>query len=189
MTRKSTAIDAYVNGSVGFTATSMLAFSITPVSASARDEPDHRCRSPLNTEPFADHEAEDALARRAECHAYADLRRALADGRRQHAVETDRGENRGDGAEDPDEHEREARRRHGAIDVVAHRPHVADRHQRIDLGDDARGLSGISRIGITIRAHGPASRGAEAEHARRARTRLRDRARRVSDAAHAPRRR
>jgi len=61
--------------------------------------------APAAHETFADHETEDAVVRSTERHAHANLRRALTDGRREHTIEPDRGEHRGNRTKDRDEDE------------------------------------------------------------------------------------
>src|SRR5262249_55723137 len=114
-------------------------------------------------QPFTDDESENALARRTERHANADLGRALSDCGRQDAVEPDRSENRRHRAEDRDQHERKARGCHRAINVVAHRLEIAYRDARVDLRDDTAYFRNET-YGIPIRAHRKSARGPEAEH-------------------------
>ncbi len=110
---------------------------------------------PLSTSPCADHEPEDALARRAERHAHADLGRALPNGRRQHAVEPDRREHRGDDAE----HARSARARIASAPSRDRRSRSSASARRSapvgSISATTRRTSGTSRARIAGRPHGP----------------------------------
>ena len=64
---------------------------------------------------------------RAERHADADLRRALADGEGEHAVDAERGQEQRNAAEEREEDHRCAARRGGVHHAVRHRLHVEDR--------------------------------------------------------------